>query len=219
MFGKKVAPSANSFHVEKPPGASLQHAVDSLLSLRLPRPEGFVAKPGKSHLSLFLVGPNDPLGPIGYSTATRRLFCYKAAFRDGAMAVMVITGEALSHLLRDRSLQSTLTEIHGEAVARGGIEKHALCSVRTPLSQRHSMEFVQHHLSQVVLQSMIQNELVDQAGGHNYLDIKCVELAGWSHNSSSLPQCYVERASGKSSELNMRFAWARGEPHSATVSF
>lgn len=219
MFERKVVPPANPFHVTKPPGASLHHAVDSLLSLRLPRPEGFVASPGTTHLSLFLVEPKDPLGPIGYSTDTRRLYCYKAIFNDGAMAVMVITGDALSRLLRDHSLVRTLTDIHEEATLRGGIEKHALCVVRTPLSRAYTMAFVQHHQSQVFLQSMIQEVLSVQAGGPQALDVKGVELEGWSPRSSSLPQCYVERVSGESSDLNMRFVWARGETHSATVTF
>lgn len=216
--GKTDSPE-NSFHITKPPGASLHHAVDSLLALRLPRPEGFIANVGTTHLSLFILEPKGTLGPIGYSTDTRRLFCYKAVFDDGAMAVMVIAGDSLSNVLRDRTLQRSLYRINAEATKRGGIDHHVICAVRTPMSRRNMIEFAQHHHSQVILQSAIQKVLAEPAGGLHYLDIKGVELAGWSPTSSSLPQCYVERMSEKPTNVSMTFVWARGDQHSARVSF
>ncbi len=219
MIERKTGSPENPFHITKPPGASLHHAVDSLLSLRLPRPEGFVAKLGATHLSLFILEPKDTLGPIGYSTDSRRLFCYKAVFEDGGMAVMMITGDSLSNVLRDETLQSSLSQINAEATKRGGIAHHVVCAVRTPLSQRNFVEFAQHHHSQVMLQSMIQRVLADQAGGLNALDIKGVELSGWSHSSSSLPQCILERAHDRSTDVTMTLEWARGDQHSARVSF
>lgn len=219
MIERKAGSPENSFHITKPPGASLHHAVDSLLALRLPRPEGFVAKLGTTHLSLFILEPKDSLGPIGYSTDSRRLFCYKAIFEDGAMAVMMITGDSLSNVLRDRTLQRSLARINAEATKRGGIDHHVICSVRTPKSGRNLLEFAQHHHSQVTLQAAIQRVLAESAGGLQYLDVKGVELAGWSPTSSSLPQCYIERMSGKPTDVTMRFVWAQGDRHSAQVSF
>jgi hypothetical protein len=135
------------------------------------------------------------------------------------MAVMMITGDFLSNVLRDQTLRRALCDINAEAMTRGGIEQHLLCSVRTPLSQRDFVEFTRHHHSQVTLQSIIQRFLADQAGGPNALDIKVIELSGWSHRSSSLPQCVVERAHERSTDVTMTFEWARGVQHSARVSF
>lgn len=218
MIERKTGSPENSFHITKPPGASLHHAIDSLLSLRLPRPEGFMPNLGETHLSLFVLEPKDIFGPVGYSTDTRRLFCYKAVFDDGAMAVMMITGDALSNVLRDHRLQDSLSLINAEAMKRGGIDHHVICAVGTPMSRRNMIEFAQHHHSQVVLQSMIQRVLAEQAGGFNYLSVKIVELAGWSPTSSSLPQCYVERMSDKPTNVAMSFEWARGDQHCARVS-
>jgi hypothetical protein len=218
MIERKTGSPENPFHITKPPGASLHHAMDSLLALRLPRPEGFVANVGTTHLSLFILEPKDIFGPVGYSTDTRRLFCYKAVFDDGAMAVMMITGDSLSNVLRDRTLQRSLARINAEAIRRGGIDHHVICAVRTPMSQRNMIEFAQHHHSQVTLQSAIQRVLAESAGGLQYLEIKGVELAGWSPTSSSLPQCYVERMSDKPMNVAMTFEWARGDQHCARVS-
>lgn len=219
MIERKTGSPENSFHITKPPGASLHHAVDSLLSLRLPRPEGFVANVGTTHISLFILEPKDTLGPIGYSTDTRRLFCYKAVFEDGGMAVMMITGDSLSNVLRDHTLQDSLSLLNSEAIKRGGIDHHVICAVGTPMSRCNMIEFAKHHHSQVVLQSTIQRVLAEHAGGVNYLGVKIVELAGWSPTSSSLPQCYVERMSDRPTNVAMTFAWARGDQHSARVSF
>lgn len=219
MIERKTCSPENSFHITKPPGASFHHAVDSLLSLRLPRPEGFVAKVGGTHLSLFILEPKGSLGPIGYSTDTRRLFCYKAVFEDGAMALMMITGDSLSHVLHDHTLHDSLARIRDEAIRRGGIDHHVVCAVRTPTSRRNMLEFAKHHHSQVVLQSSIQQFLAELAGGLNRLDVKSVELAGWSPTSSSLPQCYVERMSNQPTNVAMTFEWARGAQHCARVSF
>jgi hypothetical protein len=133
------------------------------------------------------------------------------------MAVMIITGDSLSLLMRDKTLQNALYEIHGEAARHGGLEHHVLCVVRTPLSRRHNMEFVRHHHSQMALHSAIQAELAEQSGGYTYLDTKCIDLDGWSHTSSSLPQCCIERSSGERSNLTMKFVWASGAQHSATI--
>jgi hypothetical protein len=135
------------------------------------------------------------------------------------MAVMVITGDSLSNVLRDQTLQRSLSRINSEATKRGGIDHHAVCAVRTPMSRRNMIEFAQHHHSQVVLQSEIQHVLGEPAGGLQYLDVKGVELAGWSPTSSSLPQCYVERMSEKPKSVSMTFVWARGDQHFARVSF
>jgi hypothetical protein len=219
MIERKTGSPENSFHITKPPGASLHHAIDSLLSLRLPRPEGFVANLGETHLSLFVLEPKDIFGPVGYSTDTRRLFCYKAVFDDGAMAVMMITGDSLSNVLRDHTLQDSLSLINAEAMKRGGIDHHVICAVGTPMSRRNMIEFARQHHSQVVLQAAIQKVLAEPAGGLNYVDVKGVELAGWSPTSSSLPQCYVERMSEKPKSVSMTFVWARGDQHFARVSF
>ena len=219
MIKHKDLSTHNSLLITKPPGASLQHAFDSLLSLRLPRPEGFSPTPGKAHLSLFVLEPNALLGPIGYSTDTRRLFCYKSVFQDGAMAVLIITGDSLSCTLRERSLQNALTRVQREAIARDGIEKHTLCAVRTPLALHIMMDVARHVQSQAVLQSMIQNTLSDRAGGLGALDMKMIDLNGWSHRSSSLPQCYVSRDESSPKDLTMKFEWARGERHYAAVRF
>ena len=178
-----------------------------------------MANLGETHLSLFVLEPKDIFGPVGYSTDTRRLFCYKAVFDDGAMAVMMITGDSLSNVLRDHTLQDSLSLINAEAMKRGGIDHHVICAVGTPMSRRNMIEFARHHHSQVVLQAAIQKVLAEPAGGLNYVDVKGVELAGWSPTSSSLPQCYVERMSEKPKSVSMTFVWARGDQHFARVSF
>lgn len=214
MIKRDVAPIGDSIHVRKPLGASLQHAWDSLCSLRLPRPEGFSARPGTTDLSLFILEPTTPLGPVSYSTDTRRLYFYKAVFSDGAMAVMSIAGESLSLALRDRSLENSLLAIRGEARSRGGLESHSLCSVRTPLAKRTIADFFNHNRGLMALVGVIQKGMSGEAGGSRRLQLKGVEIDGWSHRSSSLPECIVERERERSTNLLMKFAWAHGEGHS-----
>lgn len=219
MFDRKIGDIGDSVHVAKPAGASLFHALDSLRELRFPRPEGFTAGPRATDLSLFMLEPSDPFGPVGYSTDTRRLYFYKAAFCDGAMAIMTIAGESLSLVLQDRSLRNALYALRSESQSRGGIDSHTLCAVRTPLSKRTTIDFVRLHHSQVLLQSEIQGELSAEAGGLSELRLKIVDIDGWSPSSSSLPQCVLQRVSESSSEVLMKFVWARREGHSAETIF
>lgn len=215
MFDRKLGEVHDAVHITKPTGASLRHAFDALREFRFPRPEGFSAGPRATDLSLFVLEPTDAFGPIGYSTDTRRLYFYKAVFADGAMALMTIAGESLSFVLKDNSLQNALFAIRAEAHSRGGIEHHAVCSIKTPLSKRAFVDFIHHHKSQVILQSAIQDELAAEAGGLNQLQLKSVELDGWSPHSSSVPNCVLEREHEGSTSLRMKFVWARGERHSS----
>lgn len=215
MFGKNVGEIHDAVHITKPTGASVRHAFDSLREFRFPRPEGFSAGPRATDLSLFVLEPHDVFGPVGYSTDARRLYFYKAVFADGAMALMSITGESLSLVLKDSSLENALFAIREEARSRGGIEQHTLCSVKTPLSKRAIADFMYHHQSRVILQSAIQEELAAEAGGLHQLQLKYVELDGWSPHSSSLPNCVLQREYDGSTTLRMKFVWARGERHSS----
>jgi hypothetical protein len=219
MFNPKIGDIGDAVHVAKPAGASLRHALDSLRDLRFPRPEGFTAGPGSTDLSLFVLDPRDPFGPVGYSTDARRLYFYKAVFADGAMGIMTITGDSLALLLRDRALQNALYALRAEAQSRGGIESHTLCAIKTPLSKHTLVDFAQRHHSQVVLQSAIQSELSGEAGGVGELRLKLVDIDGWSPRSSSLPQCVLQRLGENSTDVLMKFVWAKAEGHSAELLF
>ena len=219
MFDRKMGNTGDSVHVAKPAGASLFHALDSLRDFRFPRPEGFAAAPRETDLSLFMLEPSDPFGPVGYSTDTRRLYFYKAGFSDGAMAIMTITGESLSLVLRDLSLRNALYALRAEAQSRGGIDSHTLCTIRTPRSTRTTIDFCYLHHSQVLLQSEIQGELSGEAGGLSELRLKVVDIDGWSPRSSSLPKCVLQRHREGSPEVLMKFIWARAEGHSVETLF
>jgi hypothetical protein len=219
MYDRKIGHIGDSIHVAKPRGASIFHALDSLCDLRIPRPEGFIAKHGSTDLSLFVLDPQDPFGPVGYSTDTRRLYFYKAVFSDGAMGIVTIAGESLSLVLRDRSLRNALFALRGEAQSRGGIDQHSLCVVKTPLSKRSLGDVVQQYQSQAILRSEINGELAGEAGGAGELGLKIIDIDGWSPNSSSLPQCVLQRHSEGSREVLMKFVWAKAEGHSAELLF
>jgi hypothetical protein len=200
--------------LRKPPAAFLQHALDSILSLQFPRPEGFVPDVGTTQLSVFTLEPDGVFGPVSFSTNTRRLCLYKAVFTDGAMAIMTITGESLSRTCGDGSFPRALRAIGTEAEYRGGIETQTLCAIRTPLSRRDMNESRCLHRSQAFMRHFIHSALAEYTTDQNHLRVITVDLAGWTPTSSSLPRCIVTREQTSPKDLAVTFGWARGESHS-----
>lgn len=206
----RADPNSWSYKTEiiKPAGAGVREALrtlECLCSLTLPKPEGFSVNVQKPHLSVFPASMSESLGPIVFSSDTRRLYCYAVRYNDGGLGVLFVTGVGIGPLCASGLLPEAVGELGADSRCRGGIKSHTLVNIKTPRGQTCFFETNKLRESQASFQSIIQRAHEERYVGYPNLKTLEVDLVGWGPLSRHLPRCIFETSS--EGTLVLRVAW------------